>query len=232
MSMGLNEQKSMDAIQLPASKWENKVWLTLGDSITAADQTMYNDSIVRGYQTVLNERMHFKEYRNCGQSGSTMSGNDLDSTNVFGKEQKMDDVDVITIFAGTNDFRIDTPIGSLGMVGDQILDTSTFYGAYRSLIEDILTRKPTVKIYLWTPLQRDNAGYDVNFSNQAGHRLIDYVNAVKEIGQMYAIPVLDLYSLSGITKLNLHIYTYDGLHPLDNGFEKIADLAKGFMEMY
>ncbi|RZT23524.1 SGNH/GDSL hydrolase family protein [Fictibacillus sp. BK138] len=232
MKMGINEQKSVSAVQQPLSKWKDKVWLTLGDSITAADQTMDNGSIVRGYQSVMHEKMGFKEYRNSGQFGSTISGNDPDSTNVFGKEQKIDDVDVITIFAGTNDFRIDVPIGSLGLIGDTTLDTSTFYGAYRSLIEDLLTSKPTLKIYLWTPLQRDNAGYDVNFSNLAGHKLIDYVNAVKEIGQMYAIPVLDLYSLSGITKLNLDVYTYDGLHPSDNGYERIADVARGFMEIY
>ncbi|WNB92382.1 SGNH/GDSL hydrolase family protein [Bacillus sp. NEB1478] len=224
-----------EIIQQPVqsiSKWNDKIWLTIGDSITAFDQMTLEGSLVRGYQTVMHEKIGFKEYRNVGCPGATMSDVDEDSTTVSGKTLIIDDVDVITIFSGTNDFRVDVPLGSLGMVGDEILDTATFFGAYRSLIEDLLMKKPSIKIYLWTPLQRDNAGYDVNFINKAGHRLIDYVDAVKQIGEMYAIPVLDLYRLSGINKLNLDIYTYDGLHPINSGYERIADSALGFMEIY
>ncbi|ALC81151.1 MULTISPECIES: SGNH/GDSL hydrolase family protein [Bacillus] len=213
------------------SKWENKVWLTLGDSITEFDQTFYNGVFLRGYQTIMKETMGFAEYINRGVSGKTMTANDEGSTHVVGEAQNLNNIDVITIFAGTNDYKLNKPIGSLGAIGDTEFDTFTFYGAYRSLLENLLTRKPTIKIYLWTPLQRDNAGYDVNYINPAGHKLIDYVNAIKAVGQMYAVPVLDLYSVSGITKLTLNTYTWDGLHPNNNGYERIAEIAKGFMEV-
>lgn len=222
----------MNKVTFPLSKWENKVWLTLGDSITAFDQTLYNGTVLRGYQTVMKETMGFAEYINRGIPGKTMAAHDEGSTHVVGEAQNLADIDVVTIFAGTNDFKLNKPIGSLGAIGDTAFDTSTFYGAYRSLLENFLTRKPTLKIYLWTPLQRDNAGYDVNYVNPAGHRLVDYVNAIQSVGLMYAIPVLDLYAVSGITKKTLDTFTWDGLHPNNSGYERIAEVAKGFMEVY
>jgi lysophospholipase L1-like esterase len=223
------------------SKWRNKTWHVIGDSITWQDQKVYagTTEVAQGYQTLINETVKFKEIRNAGISGASMAkSSKYPSPNGSNCAAGVDpgvnyaDVDLITLFAGTNDFKLNVPLGIQGQIGDTSFDDTTFYGAYRKLLEHILTAKPTIKIYLLASLQRDNSGYDVNFTNPAGCKLIDYVNAVKEIGQMYGLPVLDLYATSGITRLTLDTYTRDGLHPNDLGYARIADVTKGFLETY
>jgi lysophospholipase L1-like esterase len=235
--MGLNKRnKSATApvtVTIPKGKWEGKKWLTLGDSITDFDiETKPETGLLYGYQYNMKETMGFASYVNQGKSGKPMAGTDPLATHTVGKAENISDIDVITIFAGTNDFKLNNPVGSVGLIGDTNFDTATYCGAYRSLLEDLLTRKPGIKIYMWTPLQRDNEGYDVNKVNTAGHKLIDYVNACIDIGSLYGIPVLDLYRVSGFTKKTLGLYTWDGLHPSNAGYKRIAEIAKGFMETY
>ena len=80
-----------------------------------------------------------------------------------------------------------------------------------------------------TPLQRDNSGYNVNTVNGAGHKLIDYVNAVKAVGEMYGLPVCDMYANSGFTKKTLSTYTMDGLHPNDVGYQRMGGYLTQFL---
>ena len=62
-----------------------------------------------------------------------------------------------------------------------------------------------------------------------------YVEAIKEVCEHYAIPVLDLYSVSGIQPeidIIRNMYMPDGLHPSDLGAEKIANLVTKTLEIY
>lgn len=224
----------------PSSKWQGKVYKSIGDSITWQDGKAYpsTSNIAKGYQTIMNQLISFSQILNTGVSGASMARNSnyptygsnvISETNV---SVNYSTVDMVTIFAGTNDFHLEVPMGNKGQIGDVTFDDTTFYGAYRKLIEHILTQKPTIRIYLFTPLQRDGLGRDVNYVNLHGHKLIDYVNAVKSIGEMYSLPVLDLYSQSGITKLTLSAYTRDGLHPIDVGYAKIGEIATNFVNLH
>lgn len=223
------------------SKWVDKVWTLHGDSITWYDGNLYPSStaLCNGYPSVANKTMRIKTLRNIAVSGASMAKSPTYPTNgsiyVTGSNYptvSYYDVDITTIFAGTNDFKLNVPLGTIGLDSDTTWDDTTFYGAYRHLIEAIISQNPNTKIYLFTPIQRNNAGYDCNFTNTAGFKLIDYVNAVKSIGQMYGIAVLDLYSLSGITRKTLTNYTIDSLHPNDAGHARIADLVRHFIEQY
>jgi lysophospholipase L1-like esterase len=207
----------------PVSKWADKAGAALGDSITE-----YGTYVVK-IKAILKLSM----YSNWGRAGKPMAngsanGDGINITAMTSVNWSL--YDFATIFAGTNDFRLDVPLGTLGAIGDTTFDDTTFYGAYREVIEKALTVKPAIRLCLWTPLQRDNTGYDVNFTNAAGHKLIDYVNAVKEIGKMYGLPVLDMYATSGFTKLTLATFTTDGLHPNEAGDQRIADYASRFLE--
>lgn len=212
-------------------KYDGKRLVSLGDSITWQDGKAYagNGLIARGYQTHMKERLGFIEVLNMGVSGRPMANGSANGvgTNTTGKTVTYASYDVVTIASGTNDFKLNIPLGNMGAIGDTTFDTNTFYGAYRDLVEYILTQKPTQKIFLFTPLQRDNGGYSVNTTNTAGHKLSDYVNAVKDVGKMYGIPVVDLFADSGLTKLNLATYTWDGLHPNDLGYERVSELIIG-----
>lgn len=214
--------------------WEGKHWITLGDSITAQDGRVYNgtETIARGYQTVVHETLNFGSIDNKGVSGRPMANGSVNGfgTNTTGKNVSYTESDLVTIAAGTNDFKLNVSLGSIGQIGDTEFDSDTFYGAYRDLVEYILSDNPAVRIVLFTPLQRDNDSYDVNYVNSAGHQLIDYVKAVQEIGGMYSLPVCDLYRNSGFTKKTLELFTLDGLHPNDFGYERMGKYAAKFLD--
>lgn len=176
---------------------------------------------------VLRARLGFGSYRNQGVSGRPMSDGTVNGvgtvTTALGLEYH-DDV-MVYIAAGTNDFKLNAPIGSLGVVADTEHDRTTFFGAYRTAIEHMLTSNPEVNLYLATPLQRDNGGYSIESTNGAGHKLRDYRDAVFALGGMYSAPVVDMYALSGITKRTLDLYTRDGLHPNEAGYGRMSRVA-------
>lgn len=198
-------------------KWQGRSWGTLGDSITAAN----------GYQPLVSAALGFSEVHNYGRGGCPMAaGGTTDEGATVNIGLKIDaGLDCITIFAGTNEYRLDKPLGEWN--GKSSL---TFIRAYRTLIEHILFRNPACRLNLWTPLQRDKDGYDVDRPNGLGHRLDDYAEAVRYMGRNYALPVLDLYAESGLNRLTLPAFTVDGLHPNPEGHARIASMAVSFLE--
>lgn len=202
---------------MSARKWTGKSWGTFGDSITEAN----------GYQPLVAETLGFARVVNYGKSGCPMTaGGDRDYGATVNMTREFDPaLDCVTIFAGVNDYRLHKPLGRLGE-----RDPLTFHGAYATAAETLLRANPACRISLWTPLQRDKDGFDTEFVNEAGHRLLDYVEAVRAIGLAYALPVLDLYAESGFNKLTLPLLTSDGLHPNEAGHRRIASMAASFLE--
>lgn len=199
------------------NKWNKKSWLTLGDSITKAN----------GYQIILKEKLGFSNIDNKGINGQTMSyQKNNKSTYSIGKNINYKKYDLVSIFIGTNDFRYNK---KLGEIKENNYDEMTFIGSYQMLIEKILSSNPEVNLVLITPLQRTKDGYDINYINKCGNKLIDYVNSVKALGENYSLPVLDLYSTSGFTSNTMNIYTRDNLHPNKKGFEKISEKMYKFL---
>lgn len=130
----------------------------------------------------------------------------------------------------TNDFKLDVALGEVQTPGSTF-DTNTFAGAYQDLVEYILGKNPTISLLLMTPLQRNNGGYNTTSTNTAGHKLVDYVNVIKEIGKLYSLPVFDAYNYGGINTQNLDVTTSDGLHPNAIGYTIVGTrLAKWFKD--
>lgn len=214
------------------SPWFNKKYISHGDSITWYDGQNYEDgSVCVGYQTIMNNRIKFYNVRNEGWSGHSMADGTANGDGCVTRilEINHSDYDLCTIACGTNDFKLNVPLGTLGTMKDTSFERTTFYGAYRTAIQFLLKQKPTLRIVLFTPLQRDNNGYDVEHTNNAGYKLRDYVNAIKKLGEMYGLPVCDMYANSGFTKLTLETYTIDGLHPNNKGFERMGNYATQFV---
>jgi lysophospholipase L1-like esterase len=198
------------------SKWSGLSWGTLGDSITAANI----------YQPLVSEALGFSRVLNYGQSGCPMTAGgptDHGATVQIGRSIDAT-LDCVTIFAGVNDFRLSKEIGTMASKNNL-----TFYGAYQTLIEDILIKNPLCRLSMWTPLHRDKDGYDIHYVNEAGHKLSDYAAAIQDIGCTYALPVLNLYVESGFNKLTLKHLTADGLHPNEAGHRRIASMAVSFL---
>lgn len=222
------------------SKWTNKNYIAIGDSITYGVGASVTTS---NYVSLLSSTKGFATTNNTGISGASVAkssvypGNGSIEATITSGSVSFANTDIVTILAGTNDFKLNVTLGTLGVLGDTGFVETTFYSAYRKMIEYILGQKPNVKIYLMTPLQRDNASYDINYTNSAGFKLIDYVNAVIAIGQMYALPILDLYSKSGFVGkysttpyLTMPSLTIDGLHPNDAGHARVADMIGSYIE--
>jgi len=191
--------------------WFLKRYASFGDSITWLDG---NGKV--GYQQQIIKRNGILDYKNKGVSGETMTFY-TGSTNDFVSDAATYDFslyDIITIAHGTNDFGLNIPIGTLN---DAV--NNTFYGAYNLALTEIFTQNQNIRIVLLTPFQRTGQNSETSPNNSAGHNLKDYVDAIKIIGSKWSCPVVDCFSNSGWNSLTLPIYTYDGLHGSDLGYE-------------
>ncbi|MFR3687405.1 MAG: GDSL-type esterase/lipase family protein [Enterococcus sp.] len=216
------------------AEWVGKSFISNGTSISWQDGKIYagTSNIARGYQTIIKEKLGFSSYVNAGASGKAMADGTTNGSGIVttGLAQNYTTHALAIIEAATNDFKLNVHLGDIGNIGDTVFDRTTFFGAYRTLIEFILTQNPGIRLVLFTPLQRDNGGYNGwDFANTAGHTLNDYREAIFLLGKMYGLPVCDLYANSGFNKFSLSTFTMDGLHPNDSGYERMGNYAAQFI---
>ena len=144
----------------------------------------------------------------------------------FIKTLDFNDIDVITINHGTNDWS-----GSITLDNDSNpLDTTTYMGALRYSIETILTAYPHLKIVVLSPCWRYWKDADGNFTNDSNTRtntisetLLTYVNKGKQVAANYQLNWIDLYHI-GFNELTTSIYfpSTDTTHPNNTGRLAIA----------
>jgi len=188
--------------------------------IAIGEWTLIGDSITFGrYYEYVAEALPVPVINNIAVGGRWMSGSG-------GMWKEKDNVttttELITIMGGTNDQGGNATIGTLQPVGSAF-NTNTFVGAYQTLIEGLLARIPKAIIILLTPSRAwtDNTGTTERTSMK------EYADMVKQIGQFYGLPVVDLYNEMGLNKLTQSIYLGDGLHPSVAGKRRIAALLLG-----
>ena len=199
-------------------------WLTIGDSITQQDGKAYLAGVHKGnkaigYQTIIGKQIDSLRIFNEGYRGLTLTAG---KRSLFPKVINLDfeKFDLVSIFCGTNDFKLNMEIGDLN---NQNLDKTTFFGAYNSLIQKIKQKKPSVQIVLITPLQRNKDNYSSFTQNTKNYKLDDYVNAIYAIGLLHDLKIVDLYNDPDFTFERLDELTYDGLHPNDLGYKIIGE---------
>lgn len=227
--------------------WQGKKVAYFGDSIT---DPRNNGSSLK-YWNYLEEWLGITPYV-YGVSGREW--NDIPRQTAQLKEQHGDDFDAIMIFIGTNDYNNAVPIGRWY---DEKMDTVTYGHRYAKRTEDRMRRTPVMdpatfrgrinialdslkrtypekQIVLLTPIHR--SGFYANdknwqvpedYTNRCGEYLDAYVDAVKEAGQVWAVPVIDLSSLCGLYPLEEGHAKYfhngnDLLHPNNDGHRRMA----------
>jgi lysophospholipase L1-like esterase len=182
-------------------------WTAIGDSITYLndhhDET--GNRITNGYMAMVAAEHPNIKYINQGHNGWTTVGIAKEIENLG-----LIKSDVYTVFLGTNDWWSGLTLGSLN---DYINNTGlkTTYGAYRIIINKIRDLNPAAKIILITPMQRSDFVYIADANNNAfgcykpknGQELLQFADAVKEIGRYEHITVIDLYYQSGMTLKNV-----------------------------
>lgn len=213
---------------------KGKIINFLGDSITQGCGTS-------GGEVIFTERIaamcELKRANNYGIGGTRFARQKKPSDPIIFDEDfckrcvDMDkEADINVVFGGTNDFgHGDAPIGTFE---DRTPDT--FYGACHYLMKTMIETYPDAVTVIVTPLHRmnedslrgDNKPEDVG-------NLKTYVEIIKEVAEYYALPILDLYAMSG---LQPHVWAIqsrlmpDGLHPNDAGHKVLADRMVGFLK--
>lgn len=194
-------------------RWQDKKWYVSGDSITDLGL----------YEPIVKNLCKINSYVQDGQPGAKMKvmADHMTSLNLA-------DVDLVTVFAGTNDYAGDKPLGTIA--DDKTVDT--FYGNVKKVIDTVLTLKPTARLAFFTPLQRGAFSTYVVYPapNALGFKLEQYVQVIKDVCALYAIPVLDLFNVSGFNSYTLPIYTGDNLHPNATGMAVISPIIASFLE--
>lgn len=227
-----------------AGDWAGKKVAYLGDSMTdprhrAAKQHYWNylDSL-----TGIEPRVY-------ARSGYQWNG-------ILQKAKEMqaaigDSIDAVFIWAGTNDYNHSVPLGDFfteqpdsvivdgkmtrRLHREHVMTDSTFAGRINQVFSFLKHNFPDKQIILLTPIHRGYAAFndhniqpDENYANGQGLYIEDYVAALKRGAALWAIPVIDLFSDSGLYPLEPRhdIYFYnsdnDRLHPNDRGHYRIA----------
>lgn len=165
------------------------------------------------------------------------------------------DVDAIIVFLGTNDYNEDLPLGKWftespeqverGKGGREFRDVrlhrtlctdqGTLRGRINVAMRHLKSLYPTKQIVLLTPLHRGYAFFgkgnrqpSEDYRNEQGLWIDDYVEAIQEAAHVWAVPVIDLFSLSGLLPTVPSQRQYfchedtDQLHPNTRGHRRLA----------
>ena len=160
--------------------------------------------------------------------------------------------DVVFVFAGTNDFNGNVPLGEWYSLSAEkvnkngrevalkkrefVFDKGTFRGRINIAMKHLRETFPGARIVLMTPVHRGYANFseknvqpDESYANESGLFIDDYVAVVKEAGNVWAAKVVDLNADSGLYPKSpsqdafIHRPDTDRLHPSAAGHERIAE---------
>ena len=187
---GLNlVEKLNENSDIIPNKWLNKNIFCFGDSITAGGYPTNIGNVLGAFMT------------NKGSSGGTFV-RDFDII----KTTDLTYADAVTFMTGHNrgpgNMTLETS-GIKDIEDPTNLDSypDNYYGGIGKLINYVRINYPKVKIYL-LGLHHTTRG---NTSK-------DCQRALKEIGDYYSVPFIDVYANCGISKTNLSVYSSDGTH--------------------
>ena len=210
----------------------------LGDSIT---EGVGASSIEKRYPDVLARRFGLKQANNYGISGSRIARQRIVTDEPYDRDfcmrvEEMDkEADGVVVFGGTNDYgHGEAPLGV-----PQDRTPETFWGACHTLMDRLVTLYCGKPILIVTPLRRLNennpCGDGTGRKKLSVAPLSVYRKILMEVASQYALPILDLYTTSGIVPENptcLQRLLPDGLHPSDEGHALIAErIGRALMQL-
>ena len=206
------------------NKYEGKKVLWLGDSISVASSPSYPAYVCNALNMTLTNKASSGgdavRMRMILQGGT-------DSTETY-PTIDVSDFDYVFIMIGHNcdgTYGVTSSTASINNIPTD--DTpysdyvSGFYTDVASCIEYIWDNNQDCQIYLITPIQSTNGRY--------APTTVAAQKALKEIGNFYSIPVIDVYGECGICKKNITVYTDDNIHPNTTGVPKIGDYIINYL---
>jgi len=228
----------------PDTQWQGKRVAFLGDSMT--DARRVGTTCV--YWEYLSELLGIKPFV-YGINGNQWDGIYRQALKLH--NEKGTDLDAILIFAGTNDFNhglamgefFNETTGKTNFNGNEVtrkyrtpmLNDTTFCGRINKAMSYLKNNFPQQQIIIMTPIHRGFAKFneknvqpDENYSNGQGLYIDAYIDALKQAASYWAVPLIDLYSVSGLFPLAdaqlqyFHDKETDRLHPNALGDYRLA----------
>lgn len=166
--------------------------------------------------------------------------------------EKGDSIDAILIFAGTNDYNASVPLGEWYTTSNETVQVKggsmetrlkremqtnnrTLRGRINVVMDYLKTHFPEKQIIVLTPLHRAQAQFSNEniqpseaYPNQLGLYVDSYIKVIQETAGVWAVPVIDLHSVSGLYPMNdahtryFHDERTDRLHPNAEGHRRMA----------
>lgn len=226
------------------SQWQGKRVAFLGDSMT--DEHRIGTTCI--YWEYLGELLGIKPFV-YGINGAQWDGIYKQALKLH--QERGTNVDAILIFGGTNDYNRGIPIGKFfsettkqtnfngnlvtRKYRSPIINDSTFCGRINKVMSYLKNNFPQQQIILMTPIHRGFAKFseknvqpDENYCNGQGLYLDAYIHALKQAASYWAVPLIDLHSISGLFPLAdsqvqyFHNSETDRLHPNAVGDYRLA----------
>lgn len=243
-------QHSVVQEQAACHPWYGKRVGFIGDSMT--DPKNNQADIPRKYWHYLRQMLAIEPYV-YGKSGRQWD--DVPRQAGLLAAEHGDSVDAVVVFIGTNDFNAGVPLGrwydeAEGTVTAAVhgekkqyrrmrriysIDGNTLKGRINIALQKLKTLFPDKQIVLLTPIHRAAATFgdtniqpDESWQNLCGEYFDAYVDAVKEAGNVWGVPVIDLNAVSGLNPMVtaqqhfFHDKATDLLHPGDKGQLRLA----------
>lgn len=228
--------------------WQGKRVAYFGDSITDPR----NDASKNKYWSLLQQWLGITPYV-YAVSGRQWDDIPRQADKLMAEHK--DSVDAILIFMGTNDYNNGVSIGQWYdekeedvMYGHRApkaltkrtrqymcMKKDTYKGRINIALDKVKRMYPDKQIVLLTPIHRagfyykeDNWQCTEDYTNRIGIYLKEYIDAVKEAGNVWSVPVIDLNALCGLYPMMDEHAKYfnnadtDRLHPNDLGHERMA----------
>lgn len=198
------------------SNWKGMTANFIGDSITYGAYGNYVEGV--------KSRLGLATARNYGVGGCLIASSDQDAqyTPVVKRWDTMEDADIIFVFAGTNDFAHQIPLGDPSST-----DITTFNGALNTIMDGLRTKYPDKLVIFSSILHRFN---DTALTIKAD----EYRNAIKERCESKKFVFYDAYRNSGFDFVKGyydHVLTNDGLHPNQKGADILARKISAFINI-
>lgn len=230
--------------KLRGSQWDGKMVGILGDSMSdpkvRATSVRYYDYL----QSLLG--IDARQYARNGYKFAELLPLIDNMYNELG-----DSIDAIFIWCGTNDYNASKPMGTfftesledVNVDGEivtrkhrsPVMSDSTFCGSVNLVLSDLKNKYPEQQIIIFTPIHRGYANFghnnvqpDENYANGQGLYIEDYAEALKKAGELWSIPVINFFSISGLypiidtQKRYIANRTSDNLHPNEEGHYRLA----------
>ena len=154
-----------------------------------------------------------------------------------------DDLDIILVFGGTNDFghspQNNHQTEEFGQFTDGAKENLyTFYAGLFRLFKKLYNKYRGKPIIVLTPLHHgvevdqpefifnSDGSFSIGLNPVTDRSFEDYVIAIREVSAYYSFDIIDCYAESGLNpclEIGNHYYFTDGLHPSVIGGNKLGD---------